>query len=260
MARAHFRFYAELNEFLPPGRRQSEFICAFRGRQSVKHLIESLGVPHTEVEMVLLNGEPCGFSAVPQDGDRVSVYPVFESFDVSPVTLVRALPLRQTRFIADSHLGRLAAYLRMAGFDALYRNDYGDAELAETSAAERRILLTRDRRLLMHSAITHGYFVREAAPRRQLIEVLRRFDLARSLSPFTRCLRCNAGLKRISREEAGEAVPPRSRAHATRFRRCTECGRVYWDGSHYRRMRRLVEEVLATLRGGEGGGESYGVF
>lgn len=247
MQRAWFRFYAELNDLLPADLRQVEFPYEFQGRQSVKHLIEALGVPHTEVDLILINGESCGFSRLVQDGDRISVYPVFEALDVAPVSQVRSKPLRQTRFVADAHLGRLAAYLRMLGFDTLYRNDFDDAEVTALAVEERRILLTRDRDLLKHKSITHGYFIRETAPRRQLVEVLRRFDLSRSLAPFTRCMRCNSRLAAIGREDAGEEVPPRSRAHARRFLRCEGCGKLYWDGSHYRRMKGLVEQVLTEL-------------
>ncbi|MGQ9634777.1 MAG: Mut7-C RNAse domain-containing protein [Bryobacteraceae bacterium] len=246
MQQAWFRFYAELNDFLPPDKRQVEFPCEFRGRQSVKHLIESLGVPHTEVDLILMNGEPCGFSRIVQDGDRVSVYPVFEALDVKAVSRVRSKPLRRTRFVADAHLGRLAAYLRMLGFDTLYRNDFTDAELTDVAAAERRILLTRDLGLLKHKSVTHGYFVRETAPRRQLLEVLRRFDLAGSVAPFSRCLRCNGALLRISRQRAA-GVPEKSRRYASRFMRCQGCGKLYWDGSHYRRMRGFVERLLSEL-------------
>ena len=183
---ARFRFYAELNDFLPPERRMVPFDFEFRGNQTVKHLIESLGVPHTEVDLVLVNGRSVDFTEVVRDGDFVSVYPVFEGFDITPVSQVRPKPLRHTRFVLDGHLGRLAHYLRMLGFDTLYRNDYHDEQLARISAEEHRILLTRDRGLLMRSAVTHGYCVREAAPRQQLAEVVQRFDLARSIAPFTR--------------------------------------------------------------------------
>jgi uncharacterized protein with PIN domain len=244
---AWFRFYAELNDFLPAELRQREFPCQFQGRQSVKHLIESLGVPHTEVDLVLINGDSCGFSRLVQDGDRVSVYPMFEALDVAPVSQVRSKPLRQTRFVADAHLGRLAAYLRMLGFDTLYRNSFGDAELVAVAAGERRILLTRDRDLLKHKSVTHGYFVRETAPRLQLLEVLRRFDLRRSLAPFSRCISCNGLLVTVDGPRADEQVPARSLRHARRFLRCEGCGKLYWDGSHFRRMNGFLRQLLTEL-------------
>jgi uncharacterized protein with PIN domain len=249
---AHFRFYAELNDLLAPDRRGKTFLYSFEGRQSVKHLIEALGVPHTEVDLVLINGESAGFEAMVEDGDRVSVYPVFESFDIAPLSRVRPQPLRRLRFVADSHLGRLAAYMRMLGFDTLYRNDYDDEELSEVSSREHRIVLTRDRDLLKRKAVTHGYFVRETGLRRQLAEVLGRFDLRGSLAPFTRCMRCNGVLEDVAREAVEDRVPPRSRRHADRFCRCGGCGQVYWNGSHYRRMQKFIAQVI--------GGPGHGIL
>lgn len=248
MKQAFFRFYAELNDFLPSEQRMQEFAYCFSGRQSVKHLIEAAGVPHTEVDLVLVNSRPVEFSYLVEDGDRVSVYPVFEAFDISAVTRVRPQPLRQVRFVVDCHLGRLAAYLRMLGFDALHGENCCDAELARLASEQRRILLTRDRGLLKRSAVTHGYYVRNIRPREQLVEVLRRFDLVGSAMPFARCLRCNALLEDAPREEVEEKVPPRSRAHYTEFYRCPHCGRIYWSGSHCRRMQALIEHALEAAR------------
>jgi len=240
---ARFRFYAELNDFLPPERRMVAFDYPFQGRQTVKHLIESLGVPHTEVDLVLIDGRSVEFAELVQDGDAVSVYPVFEAFDIAPVSRVRPYPLRQVRFVLDAHLGRLAAYLRMIGFDTLYRNDYGDEDLARISGEEHRILLTRDRGLLKRSAVTQGYCIREAHARRQLAEVVRRFDLAGSMAPFTRCLMCNEPLRDRAKQEVAERMPPVSRAHYDEVRECPRCGRLFWNGSHYRRMRGMIQEL-----------------
>ncbi|MDW8355295.1 MAG: Mut7-C RNAse domain-containing protein [Bryobacterales bacterium] len=245
---ARFRFYAELNDFLPPERRMREFEYSFSGRQSVKHLIEAAGVPHTEVDLVLANGEPVDFGYLVEGGDRISVYPVFEAFDIAGVTRVRPQPLRQARFVLDGHLGRLAAYLRMLGFDTVHERDSTDDELARCASEQRRILLTRDRELLKRSAVTHGYYVRQTQPRAQLVEVLRRFDLAGAVKPFVRCLRCNELLEEARKEEVWDHLPPRSREHYREFWRCPGCGRVYWGGSHYRRMERLVEQALAAAR------------
>ncbi|MDW7740623.1 MAG: Mut7-C RNAse domain-containing protein [Bacillota bacterium] len=233
---AYFRFYAELNDFLPPERKQVKFAYSFFGQPTVKDLIESLGVPHTEVDLVLINGESVGFTRQVEEGDLVSVYPVFEGFDISPVIKVRPEPLRVHRFILDTHLGKLASYLRMLGFDVLYQNDYADEVLAHISADERRILLTRDRGLLKRSKVTHGYLVRADNPRDQLLEVLRRFDLFNSVYPFQRCMRCNELLEQASLEDVKESVPPGIQNKTDQYRRCPGCGRVYWKGSHYDKM------------------------
>ena len=195
MKRVEVRFYAELNDFLPLWRRKRPTTCDFDVSGSVKDMIEALGVPHTEVDLILANNESVDFSYRIQDGDKISVYPVFESIDISSLVRLRPVPLREVRFIADVHLGRLAAYLRMVGFDTLYQDDYQDEELARISSGERRTLLTRDRGLLKRNVITRGYCVRATNPREQLVEVLRRFDLLRAMTPFRRCVHCNAVLQ-----------------------------------------------------------------
>jgi uncharacterized protein with PIN domain len=237
------RFYAELNDFLPPERRGVAFTGSFHVGPPVRDLIESLGAPHTEIDLILINGVPADFSRTVEDGDRISVYPVFEAIDIAPLERLRPRPLRRTRFVLDVHLGRLAAYLRLMGFDTLYRNDYRDRELAHLASAEERILLTRDRELLKRSAVTRGYWVRSTIPRGQLAEVLERFDLAKAIAPFTRCLACNGSLQPAAKEAVLDLVPPRAREAHDRFLRCPDCSRVYWEGSHYRRMKKLVEAV-----------------
>lgn len=240
MATVHFRFYEELNDFLPPDRRKVEFRHEFQRRASVKDMIEALGVPHPEVELILANGLSVGFDYLVRDGDRIAVYPVFESFDVSSEIKVRSRPLRETRFILDTHLGKLARYLRLCGFDTLYRNDYQDAELARLSASEQRILLTRDRALLKRSLVTRGYCVRNDQPRRQLTEIFSRFQLHGSSRPFTRCPRCNGPLQDVEKNAIAHRLEPLTQRYYTDFRGCRDCGRLYWEGSHVKRIRQLI--------------------
>lgn len=237
------RFYEELNDFLPPAQRKVAFRRHLRQAASIKDTIEALGVPHTEIDLILVNGESVGFDHPVRDGDRVSVYPVFEAFDIAPLTRLRPRPLREPRFVLDVHLGRLAAYLRLFGFDTLHRNDYDDPTLAAISAGEHRILLTRDRRLLMRKLVTHGYFVRTTQPRRQLLEVLDRFNLRRLQRPFTRCLHCNGVLETVPKAQVLSRLPPRTQQWYEEFRHCRSCGKVYWKGTHYRRLRQLVDAV-----------------
>jgi uncharacterized protein with PIN domain len=237
------RFYEELNDFLPPAQRKVAFRHHLKQAASVKDTIEALGVPHTEIDLILVNGRSVGFDYAVQDGDRISVYPVFEALDIAPVTRLRPAPLRETRFVLDAHLGRLAAYLRLFGFDTLHRNDYDDPTLADLSVNERRILLTRDRRLLMRRQITHGYYVRATQPQRQLLEVLSRFDLLKSHRPFTRCLHCNGEIAAVPKELVLPHLQPRTRAAYNEFWRCSDCGKVYWKGMHYRRLQQLVAVV-----------------
>ncbi len=242
---ARFRFYAELNDFLPVEKREKELTRTFSVSGSVKDFIESFGVPHTEVDLVLVNGKPVEFSHRVCNGDRVSVYPVFESLDISSVSRVRPAPLRVLRFLLDVHLGRLAAYLRMAGFDALYANHASDPELAGVVAREGRVLLTRDRYLLMRTAVDRGYWVRSSEPKQQLLEVIKRFDLTGSIRPFTRCLRCNSILNDTTREAILERLPLGIR-EKNAFRVCPGCQRLYWEGSHHERMSKLLNWVKAN--------------
>ena len=223
---ARFRFYAELNDHLPPEKNGLEILHAFQPGASVKDRIEALGVPHTEVDLILVNGRSVDFSYLVQDGDHISVYPVFESVDISPLLRLRPRPLRDPKFVLDSHLGRLATYLRMLGFDTLYRNDYKDAELARIERDEKRILLTRDRGLLKRASVERGYYVRQTKYRDQVVEILRRFDLFGSVDPFRRCLRCNSELERVGN-----------------ITMCGGCSKIYWKGSHYERMLRFVEAL-----------------
>jgi uncharacterized protein with PIN domain/sulfur carrier protein ThiS len=251
--RVEARFYAELNDFLAPERRGRPITLDVAAGTTVKDLVESLGAPHTEVDVILVNGESVGFGHQVADGDRVSVYPVFEAFDVSPLVRLRPGPLREPRFVLDVHLGRLARALRLLGFDALWRNDTTDEELAGISVEQNRILLTRDRGVLKRAAVTRGYFVRATDRRRQVVEVLERFDLFGAIAPFARCLECNGVLEAVAKEEIEHRLPPRTRRDYHDFRRCPDCGRVYWQGSHYDRLAALVEDVRrsgATPAGG----------
>ncbi len=267
VVQAHFRFYAELNDFLPPERRQVAFTHVFAGRVAVKDMIESLGVPHTEVELILVGeddvrgpgavpgaGARAGasrsvdFSYLVQDGDRISVYPVFESLDVAPVPRVRAEPLRHPRFVLDVHLGRLASYLRLLGFDTVYANDAADEELARIASADGRIVLTRDRGLLKRKEVTRGYCVRSTDAREQLREVVRRFDLAGLIDPFTRCVHCNGLLRDVPKEQVLDRLLPHTREEYDRFRMCESCGQVYWQGSHNRWLGPFIQSLREEKR------------
>jgi len=216
-----FRFYEELGDFLAPARRKRSFVHAFDGTPSVKDRIESLGVPHTEVDLILVDGEPVPFSHRLTGGERVAVYPMFERFELGETSHLRPKPLREPRFVLDVHLGRLASYLRLLGFDALYRNDYEDDELQRISRAEHRILLSRDIGLLKRSTVTHGAFLHATDPRHQLREVLDRFQLDARIAPFTRCARCNGKVESISvlpDEHDPDREPPKEHDPAPRER------------------------------------------
>jgi uncharacterized protein with PIN domain/sulfur carrier protein ThiS len=241
------RVYGELNDFLPVAWRQEALDCPLHGPASIKDFLESLGIPHPEIDVIVVNGEPVDFGHAVLDGDRVAVYPRFHSFDVDPL---RAGPASdpEPRFVADVHLGRLTAYLRFAGFDTLYRNDYSDHELVAVSAEEARTLLTRDVGVLKHRLVSRGCFVRAIEPARQLVEVLRRFDLVDRASPFTRCVRCNSLLHQVPKDRIDHLLPPRTREHYRDFSQCPTCGRIFWRGSHHERMQRFLQLAFVAAR------------
>lgn len=247
MHQASFRFYEELNDFLRPDQRKRTLAYRFRGRPGIKDPIEAFGVPHTEVELIVVHGESVGFDYQLRDGDRVAVYPVFESLDVSPLVCLREAPLRRIAFVVDVNLGRLARYLRMCGFDTVYRNDYDDRDVARISAREQRIALTRDRRLLHHKAITHGYWVRATEPAEQITEVIHRFDLDRRVAPFRRCLDCNGTVSPVDKASIIDQLEPLTKRYYDAFHQCRDCGKIYWRGSHYDHMLKRFEAVLNGL-------------
>ncbi|MBI3969581.1 MAG: Mut7-C ubiquitin/RNAse domain-containing protein [Chloroflexi bacterium] len=249
MAQVYVRLYAELGDFLRNGAGHTELVVGLERRTSVKDLIESLGVPHTEIDLLLIDGESVGFETIVESGARISAYPRFRSLDVSELTRVRPDTPAALCFVLDTHLGRLAAYLRLLGFDTLYRNDYADETLARISSEEGRILLTRDRGLLKRSVVKYGYHVWETHPERQLVEVLRRFELSGAAAPFHRCIECNGEIESVAKAEIADRLPPKTRQFYDEFRRCRSCDRVFWKGSHFERMERLVRQALADSGG-----------
>lgn len=237
------RFYAELNDFLPKEKKQRSFFRPLSGDASVKDLIESQGIPHTEVDLVLVNGEPVDFSHPVRGSVRLSVYPPLASVGTPALAFLRP-PLRgEPRFVLDVPLGKLARSLRLLGFDCLYRNDWSDAELVRISSTEGRILLTRDVGVLMRAAVVHGYWLRQTEARKQLREVIRRFDLFARIAPFTRCLRCGGVLQPVDKTEVEAELPSRIARSFDRFDRCGGCAKVYWRGSHYDRMAQFVKSL-----------------
>jgi len=246
MVSATFRFYDELGDFLPYARRGREFAASCARAASVKHMIEALGVPHTEVALILVNGEASGFERLLEEADRVAVYPAFETLDVTALSRLPRLPQREEggpRFVADAHLGGLARLLRMAGFDTLYDNHYADDEIVAIAAAEDRVVLTRDRELLKRRAVVHGCYVHAIKPAAQFRELFDRLGLAASARPFSLCLHCNAALRAVDKATVLDALPPSVRALHDEFNTCDACRRVFWKGSHHKRMCALLDAV-----------------
>ena len=241
---AEFRFYEELNDFLAPRLRKTAFALGIDRGRSVKDAIESAGVPHTQVDMVLVDGVSVGFGHVLRGGERVAVYPVFERLDIAPLQHLRPAPLRDPRFVIDTHLGKLARHLRLAGFDCLWRNDYADEEIVRLAVAGQRIVLTRDCNLLKRRAVQRGHFVHAIDAELQLAEVIRVLQLEAMLRPFSRCRECNVALQDVAKEDVAGRLPDAVRESYDRFRCCPGCDRVYWEGTHYEQLRRMLARAV----------------
>jgi uncharacterized protein len=242
------RFYAELNDHLAPELRFTPFTLPLGEDATVAGLLASAGVPLSEVDLVLHNGEPARCEDHVASGDRLSVYPVFETFDIGSTQRLRSRPLRAPAFVLDVHLGKLAAFLRMFGCDASYATSLSDEQLVRISLEERRVLLSKDRALLQDTRLERAYAVRAGNTREQLLEVVRRFDLAGSAKPFTRCLHCNTLLVPVAKEAVLDRIPPRVQERCDQFTTCVECQRVFWKGTHYTRMVAFIAEVLREAR------------
>lgn len=212
----------------------------------MKEMIESVGVPTAEVDLILVNGESVDFSFNMKDGDRVSVYPVFESFDITSITNLRPKPLRSPRFVLDVHLGKLARYLRMLGFDTLYENDCTEDRLLLISNNERRILLTRDRELLQDPSVERALLIKSEDPRLQLAQVLERFDLFNATAVFQRCVCCNNLVESVAKQDILFRLPPKVRIGFDEFQRCRFCDKIYWKGSHFERMQEFIRSALGV--------------
>jgi uncharacterized protein with PIN domain len=243
MHKVYLRFYEELNDFLPEEKKKRRFTHYYIDKSSVKDLIESHGVPHTEVDLILVNGKSVNFKYIINDGDDISVYPVFESFDITEVQHLRPKPLRKPKFVADVHLGRLTRYLRMMGFDVSYKINFGDDEIVRISVEERRAILTRDRGILKRNEVTHGYFVRSSKVEEQVKEVLKRFDLQKEIKEFSRCIECNELLVLIKKELIINQLPRKVAQSQNEFYFCPACNKIFWKGTHYQRMLTFVKRL-----------------
>lgn len=236
--KAFFQFHDDLNDFLPVQSKNQSIQYEFEGKPSVKDSIEAIGVPHTEVDLIIVNGSSVGFNYHLVNGDQASVYPAFNTIILSPKVNLREKP--EPLFIVDVNLGKLAKLLRMCGFDAVYSNQYTDRDIALLANSENRIVLTRDRRLLRQRIITHGYWVRSTRRNEQIIEVLRRFELSSDIKPFNRCLECNGSIKPVEKNDILSYLEPKTKRYFDEFYQCLVCGKVYWKGSHYDQMNKFL--------------------
>ncbi|MFO7892070.1 MAG: Mut7-C RNAse domain-containing protein [bacterium] len=241
---AKFRFYQELNDFLPYEYKKKSLQYKFKGNPSVKDAIEAMGIPHTEVDLIIANSKSVDFSYQLHDRDFIAVYPEFESIDISSVQKLRQKPLRKTKFILDVQLGKLAKNLRILGFDTLYKNNYKNKQIIKISRQEHRIILTRNKALLKNKTVTHGYWIRNTYPELQLREIIKRFDLKTQIKPFTRCLMCNGKIVTVKKNEIDEYLLPKTKKNFNEFFQCSKCKKIYWKGSHFKKMKNKINLII----------------
>ncbi|MFA5403775.1 MAG: Mut7-C RNAse domain-containing protein [Ignavibacteria bacterium] len=243
MNNVKFRFYEELNDFLPERRKRILFDFCFEGNPAVKDIIESFCVPHTEVDLIIVNGVSVSFNYNLRDGDYVSVYPVFENLDITNLNHLREKPLRNPKFICDVQLGRLARFLRMLGFDTSYNNKNNVKDIIKISNEDKRTILTRNIFLLRNSLIVRGYWIRSQYPHRQIVQVIHYSDLLSQIKPFCRCSECNGYLEPVPMEKIMDRLQPNTKKYFNEFHKCNSCDKIYWKGSHFKKIVDLSENI-----------------
>ena len=239
------QFFAQLQDFITVDKRHQAFDFAFIKPRSIKDLIESIGIPHTEIDIILVNRKSVDFSYLVTGGEQIEVYPHASRLDLPLLLHNQPQIPSPPRFVLDVHLGRLSGYLRMLGFDTLYRNDYDDPTLADISASEQRILVTSDRRLLMRKQVALGYLMRSRKPRQQIKELINRYQLNAKPSQVVRCRDCNGIIRAVDKQQIASQLLPLTRRYYRKFYQCEDCKKIFWKGSHYQHMQALISSILA---------------
>ncbi len=211
-------------------------------RASIKDICESLHIPHTEIWKITRGSEELSFTHIPCAGERIALHSFPFGTDVTRPTLLRPEPLPSPAFTVDVNVGKLARLLRMAGIDTWYKSQVSESALAKESAAEGRILLTRNRDLLQRKIIVWGRLVRSERPVAQLAEIISLYGLGQQIAPFSRCLECNGLLQSVDKSSILHLLEPLTKKYYHRFKRCPDCGRIYWQGSHHQHMLNILEQ------------------
>jgi len=246
MGSVYLRFYEELNDYLPEGKQKRWFEYRFSGSPSIREVLHESGVPESDVDLVLVNSKSRDFDYLVKDGDHISFYPVFELLDISCLNELRDKPLRAPIFICDAHLGRLARYLRMLGFDTVYSNKIMPEEVIEVSKKDCRIILSKNIRLARNEEVNRSFWIRSDDPLEQLRDLIHKLDLLSLFNPLTRCLECNNKIEPVRKEEIMDRLQPKTARYFKEFYLCPSCNKIYWKGSHYEHMMEFIQEEFLS--------------
>jgi len=248
MITVHLRFYEELNDFLPPKLRKVRFEKKLKFSTTVKDIIESCGVPHTEVKLILINGKSTDFNYHINDKDDISLYPIFESIDISGLTKLESSLPEEVKFIAGRNVGKLVRNLRLLGFDVVHDQYAKNSEILRKMKEDNRILLTRDRNILMCNEVQYGCYIYSNEPFKQTVEVVQRFKLVDAINAITRCSLCNSLLEPVQKKEILHRLKPLTKKYFEEFVRCTRCDKIYWHGSHHIKLRQFIKRVEEEVK------------
>ena len=246
MPKAVLRFYNELNDLLPEHRRNTEFEAEFKDKRSIKDMIEALGVPHTEVDIIIANEDSVNFNYILHEGDRIRVYPTLSNPDIKNTIPLRPSPFYNTRFIADTNLGNIARYMRVLGFDTYFDPSLSARAIIELSLREDRTIITKSRKLLKFGDVTYGLLLRPGTTEAQIKNILLRMGIKDSVKPFSRCLRCNGILIDVPKKRIADRIPPKTRSFCNEYSHCESCDKIYWEGTHVFEMKKVVNRVLGN--------------
>jgi len=207
-----------------------------KGQASIKDTLEALGIPHTEIERMVVNGRKVNFTHRMKEVDNVLIYPHGTPKNQGPFFL------KPAKFACDVHLGKLARHLRLMRLDTIYKINITDQELFNISQKEKRVLLTRDIGILKNNRATRAFFVYNTSPEKQWKEIIKRFKWSTSVKPFSRCLECNGKIKRTAKSKVLKFLPLKVQKFYKMFYQCADCRKIYWQGSHYQKLLKMIKK------------------
>ena len=240
---AQFRFFGKSNDLLPVKRKNIWFFHSFNGQPSIKDSIESLGVPHTEIDFILVNGKSVTFAYQLKPDDKVAIYSGPFKKNNRGMRYLNKREFSKPQFVLDAHLGKLTRYLRLLGFHVLYQRNYPDQAIVKDARMYERIVLTRDVGLLKNKIIQHGYWVRETNPIKQIKEIVKKFCLSKRIKPFRICLECNGKIKKVAKTKILNRLLPETQKYYRQFYMCQQCMRIYWQGTHFKKLTTLIKKI-----------------